>query len=65
MILCVDYVIWLTIAAMSSLYVWLCWDDGWRMWLFIRYILLKMFVKMWVSCMWCCVLWIAIRMAFS
>lgn len=27
-ILCVDHVIWLTMATMSSLSRWLCWDDG-------------------------------------
>ena len=36
--LCVDQVIWLTIATMSSLSGWLCWDDGFCMWLFIIYI---------------------------
>jgi hypothetical protein len=35
------------------------------MWLCIRYILLRLSVKMCVSCMCCCVPWIAIRMAFS
>ena len=64
-ILCVDHVMRLTIVAMSSLSRWLCWDDGCRMWLFIRYVMLRMFVKMWISCVWCCVLWIVIRMAFS
>ena len=37
---------WLTIAEMSSLSRWLCWDDGCRIWLCIRYILLRFFVKM-------------------
>ena len=60
-----DHIIWLTIVAMSSLSGWLCWDDGRRMWLFIRYILLRLSVKMWISHVWCCVFWIAIRMAFS
>ena len=65
MISCVDHVTWLTIAAISNLSGWLCWDDGCRMWLCIRCMLLRLFVKMWVSCVWCCVPWIAIRMAFS
>ena len=64
-ILCVDHVIWLTIAAMSRLSRWLSWDDGCHMWLFIRYILLRLFVRMWVSRVWYYVLCIAIRMAFS
>ena len=65
MILYVDYVIWLTVAATSNFSGWSCWDDGSRMWLCIRYILLRQSVKMWVSCMWCCVPWIAISMALN
>ena len=54
-ILCVDHVMWLTIAEMSSLSGWLCWDDGCHMWLCIRYILLRLFEKMCVFCVRCCV----------
>lgn len=32
---------------------------------FIRYIRMRLFVKMWITHVRCCVLWIAIRMAFS
>ena len=56
---------WLTIAAMSSLSGWLCWDDGCCMWLFIRYILLRLSVRMWISRVWCCVFGIAIKIALS
>jgi hypothetical protein len=55
----------LTIAAMSSLSGWLCWDDGCRMWLCIRHMLLKLSIKIYVYCVRCCVPWMAIRMAFS
>ena len=50
-ILCVEHVIWLTMAMMSSLSWWLCWDNGCCMWLFIRLILLKLFVKTRAYCM--------------
>lgn len=64
-ILCVDQVMWLTIADMSSLSGWLCWDDGCRMWLCIRYMLLRLSVNMCMSCVLCFVLWTAIRIVFS
>lgn len=63
-ILCVNHVIWLTMAAMTILSGWLCWDDRCRMWLFIKYILLRLFVKMRVSHVWCCVLFTIISMTF-
>ena len=52
-------------SSLSRLSEWLCWDDGCRMWLFIRYIMLRLSVRMWISCVSCCVFWISIRMAFS
>ena len=48
--LCVDQVIWVTMVGMHSLSGWLCWDDGCRIWLFIKYILLRLFVNTKVSC---------------
>lgn len=65
-ILCtMDHVIWLTKAMMRSLSRWLCWDDGCRTRLFITCILLRVYVKMRVFCLWYCVLLIGISMALK
>ena len=58
-ILCVDHVTWLTKVAMSNLSGWLCWNDGCRLWLCIKYILyiIKVVCKdVCISCMMLCTL---------
>jgi hypothetical protein len=56
---------WLTLAAMSSSSRWLCWDDGCLMWLCIKSLLIRMYVKICVCYVCCCVPCIAIRMALT
>lgn len=45
-ILCLDHMILLIMATMSNLSRWLCWDDGCLMWVFVKYTLLRLYVRM-------------------
>ena len=38
------------ILSICSLSGWLCWDEGWRMWLLMRYMLLRLSNNMYVFC---------------
>ena len=52
-----EFAIWSSMAEICSLSRWFCWDEGWRMWLWMRYMLLRlsnnMSVFLWsIFCGW-------------
>lgn len=55
-ILCLNYVMYWTIDAISSLSIWLCWEDGCLTWLSMKWMLLRLSVKICMSWLTSCVL---------